>query len=69
MDLRTTSWFELPLCGIEIADSLRSRSGYIFHSHMSDQVDRLKSALADRYASERELGSGGTATVYLAEDK
>jgi serine/threonine protein kinase/Tfp pilus assembly protein PilF len=30
--------------------------------------DRLKQALADRYAIERELGSGGMATVYLAED-
>jgi len=31
-------------------------------------LDRLKAALADRYAIERELGSGGMATVYLAED-
>jgi len=31
-------------------------------------LDRLKVALADRYAIERELGSGGMATVYLAED-
>jgi serine/threonine-protein kinase len=30
--------------------------------------DRLKSALSDRYAIERELGGGGMATVYLAED-
>ena len=30
--------------------------------------DRLKSALSSRYAIERELGSGGMATVYLAED-
>ena len=35
---------------------------------MPDAVDRLKSALADRYAIEREIGSGGMATVYLAED-
>ena len=30
--------------------------------------DRLKAALASRYTIERELGSGGMATVYLAED-
>jgi len=32
------------------------------------QPDRLAAALADRYAIERELGQGGMATVYLAED-
>jgi len=35
---------------------------------MTDQLDRLVSALADRYAIERELGAGGMATVYLARD-
>src|SRR2546425_4035642 len=35
---------------------------------MADQVARLKAALADRYAIERELGRGGMATVYLARD-
>jgi eukaryotic-like serine/threonine-protein kinase len=35
---------------------------------MADQLDRLKPALAGRYAVERELGSGAMATVYLAED-
>jgi serine/threonine-protein kinase len=35
---------------------------------MTEQLDRLKIALADRYSIERELGSGGMATVYLAED-
>jgi serine/threonine protein kinase len=35
---------------------------------VSDVLDRLKSALADRYSIERELGSGGMATVYLADD-
>jgi serine/threonine-protein kinase len=37
-------------------------------SDQADQLDRLKAALADRYAIERELGHGGMATVYLAED-
>ncbi len=35
---------------------------------MSDLLDRLKTALADRYAIEREIGAGGMATVYLAQD-
>ncbi len=35
---------------------------------MTDQLDRLKAALADRYKLERQLGVGGMATVYLAED-
>jgi serine/threonine-protein kinase len=33
-----------------------------------DVLDRLKAALADRYLIERELGAGGMATVYLAQD-
>ena len=35
---------------------------------MADQIDSLKAALADRYAIEREIGAGGMAAVYLAED-
>jgi tRNA A-37 threonylcarbamoyl transferase component Bud32/tetratricopeptide (TPR) repeat protein len=32
------------------------------------QLERFTAALADRYAIERPLGSGGMATVYLADD-
>ena len=35
---------------------------------MPDLLARLTTALADRYTIERELGAGGMATVYLAED-
>jgi serine/threonine-protein kinase len=33
-----------------------------------EHQERLKAALADRYAIEREIGAGGMATVYLAQD-
>jgi len=39
-----------------------------FRDTMSDVTARLSAALADRYRIERELGAGGMATVYLAED-
>ncbi|HEU5357682.1 MAG TPA: protein kinase, partial [Gemmatimonadales bacterium] len=35
---------------------------------MTGPADRLAAALADRYRIERELGAGGMATVYLAQD-
>ena len=35
---------------------------------MTDVLDRLKAALAERYRVDREIGAGGMATVYLAED-
>ncbi len=35
---------------------------------MNNPLERLTSALSDRYTIERELGAGGMATVYLADD-
>ncbi len=35
---------------------------------MDEPLTRLRAALADRYTIERELGAGGMATVYLAQD-
>ena len=35
---------------------------------LSDSLERLRAALADRYFVERQLGQGGMALVYLARD-
>ena len=35
---------------------------------MTDLLENLKAALTDRYTIEHEIGRGGMATVYLAED-
>ena len=35
---------------------------------MPDPITRLNAAFEGRYAIERELGEGGMATVYLADD-
>ncbi len=35
---------------------------------MTDLKDQLSAALAGRYTIERELGRGGMATVFLAQD-
>ena len=37
-------------------------------SQAPDELNRLRTALAGRYTVERELGRGGMATVYLADD-
>ena len=36
---------------------------------MTELVDRVRSVLADRYTIEREVGRGGMATVFLAQDQ
>src|ERR1043166_5525042 len=35
---------------------------------MNHLQDRLRSSVADRYSIEREVGRGGRATVFLAQD-
>jgi serine/threonine protein kinase len=35
---------------------------------MADLLARIVAGLADRYAIDHEIGRGGMATVYLAED-
>ena len=46
---------------------------YVFEAHLrrvdtSDPITRLNAALEGRYRIEREIGEGGMATVYLADD-
>ena len=38
------------------------------HLTVPELLDRLQLALSDRYRLEREIGAGGMATVYLAQD-
>ena len=57
-----------PICNLQSTERLRPSLTVFDRLVMTDIFDRLKTALADRYAIERELGAGGTATVYLAED-
>lgn len=42
---------------------------YLSPSRMTSSIDKLRAALASRYEIDRELGSGGMATVYLANDQ
>jgi serine/threonine protein kinase len=36
---------------------------------MADLLDRLRSVLGDRYNISREIGRGGMAAVFLADDR
>src|SRR5204862_411216 len=42
--------------------------GYLQSDCLPETFERLQSALAGRYAIERELGHGAMATVFLAQD-
>ena len=44
------------------------RGATLRYQHLMDAIARLAPALSDRYRIERELGTGGMATVYLADD-
>jgi serine/threonine protein kinase len=46
----------------------RTRAAFHSFAPWPPPLARLRTALADRYAIERELGAGGMATVYLAQD-
>ena len=47
-------------CGVAVHETPRQQ--------VTNELERLRAALADSYAVERELGRGGMATVYLALD-
>src|SRR5688500_15015609 len=56
----------LPARDSRLGDAAEGRRGR--RQLVSDVAGRLSAALAERYRTERELGAGGMATVYLAHD-
>ena len=59
---------EVPQKGPKLSEPRAIVTEVASYGAMTDTFDRLKAALADRYAIEQEVGSGGMATVYLARD-
>jgi serine/threonine protein kinase len=57
-----------PLIEIPRKAYSRSRAAQSIFAHVFAPPERLTAALVDRYRIERELGAGGMATVYLAQD-
>ena len=54
------------MCGSALAP--RPVLRYLCRLPMSDLQTRLRTILAERYTIEREVGRGGMATVFLAQD-
>ncbi len=55
-------------CGRNFTVEMAARQASSEEPPASDTLARLRTALGDRYAIERELGRGGMATVFLAKD-
>jgi TolB-like protein/uncharacterized Zn finger protein (UPF0148 family) len=55
-------------CGLNVTLELSAIGGADAAVPEDETLLRLRAALAERYAVERELGRGGMATVYLASD-
>ena len=65
-----TVWDAFPRVSLPVESEVRSlfTDQRRMLSTMSDMVERVNTALEGLYTIERELGEGGMATVYLADD-